>query len=155
LKDAGVKVDGVGIQGHWLIDNANIKEIDKGIKAFADLGLKVMITELDVDPLPRRQGGGADIGATERQGLDPYKDGLPDELQRKLADRYRALFTIFLKHPQVTRVTFWGTDDGHTWLNSWPVRGRTNHPMLWDRDLKPKPAFDGVLKTFQQASVTQ
>jgi endo-1,4-beta-xylanase len=149
LKAAGVRVDGVGIQGHWLIDNANAKEIEDGIKAFADLGLKVMITELDVDPLPRRQGGGADISATERQGLDPYKDGLPDDIQRKLAERYRTLFTIFQKHP-VTRVTFWGTDDGHTWLNGFPVRGRTNHPLLWDRDLKPKPALGATIGALQQ-----
>ncbi len=146
LKDAGVKVDGVGIQGHWLLEGKS-KEVEDAIKAFADLGLKVMITEMDVDPLPRKQGGGADISATEREGLDPYKNGLPDDVQRKLAARYRELFTIFMKYPQVTRVTFWGTDDGHSWLNNWPVKGRTNHPLLFDRDLKPKPALEAVLST--------
>jgi endo-1,4-beta-xylanase len=45
----------------------------------------------------------------------------------------------------VTRVTFWGTHDGTSWLNVWPVARRTNHPLLWDRDLKPKPALGGVL----------
>ena len=149
LKDAGVKVDGVGIQGHWLIDNSNAKEIEEGIKAYADLGLKVMITEMDVDPLPRRQGGGADLSATEREGLDPYKNGLPDDVQQKLAARYRDLFATFLKYPQITRVTLWGTDDGHSWLNGFPVRGRTNHALLFDRDLMPKPALEAVIQTLQ------
>jgi endo-1,4-beta-xylanase len=151
LKDAGVKVDGVGIQGHWLIDNGNIKEIDEGIRAFADLGLKVMITELDVDPLPRRQGG-ADLGVMQRDGLDPYKVGLPDDVQQKLAARYRALFQVNVKHPQIQRVTFWGVDDGSSWLNDWPVKGRTNHPLLWDRNFQPKPALRAVIETLQQTS---
>ena len=155
LKDAGVKVDGVGIQGHWLIDNGNIKEIDEGIKAFADLGLKVMITEVDVDPLPRRQGAGADLSATQREGLDPYKAGLPDDVQQKLAERYRALFQVIMKYPQIQRVTFWGVDDGSSWLNDFPVRGRTNHPLLWDRNFQPKPAFRAVIETLQQSSVAK
>jgi endo-1,4-beta-xylanase len=148
LKDAGVKLDGVGVQGHWLI-TSDLKEIEDGIKAIADLGLKVMITEMDVDPLPRQKGGGADISATEREGLDPYKDGLPADVQRKLADRYRELFAIFAKYP-VTRVTLWGVDDGTSWLNGFPVRGRTNHPLLWDRQLQPKPALTAVIESLQK-----
>jgi endo-1,4-beta-xylanase len=149
LKDAGVKVDGVGIQGHWLL-TSDLKEIEDGIKAIAGLGLKVMITELDVDPLPRAKGGGADLSATERDGLDPYRGSLPEAEQKKLADRYRALFAIFSKYP-VTRVTFWGVDDGSSWLNNFPSRGRTNHPLLWDRDLQPKPAFGAVITALKAA----
>ena len=143
LKATGVRIDGVGIQGHWLLDQLNLKEIEDGIKAFSDLGVKVMITELDVDPLPRAKGGraGADVSATERGGLDPYKERLPDDVQKKLAKAYGDLFRLFLKYPSVTRVTFWGTHDGTSWLNNYPTRGRTNHPMLWDRQLQPKPAL--------------
>ena len=111
-----------------------------------------MITEMDIDVLPRGRGVGADVGATERQGSDPYKTGLPDELQRKLADRYRALFTMFKRHPEVTRVTLWGVGDGDSWLNNFPVRGRTNHPLLWDRQLQPKPAFKAVIEALQSAA---
>jgi endo-1,4-beta-xylanase len=151
LKAAGCRVDGVGIQGHWLLDQLNFKEIEDGIRAFSDLGVKVMITELDVDPLPRAKGGraGADVSATERGGLDPYKDRLPDDVQKKLAKAYGDLFRLFLKYPQVTRVTFWGTHDGTSWLNNYPTRGRTNHPLLWDRQLQPKPAFDAVVEALQ------
>ena len=153
LHAAGVRVDGVGIQGHLLLDAGDSKEMEDGIKAYADLGVKVMITELDVDPLPRRQGGGgADLDATEREGLDPYRDRLPDAVQGELAGRYHALFKTFLTYPQVTRVTLWGVDDGSSWLNHWPVRGRTNHPLLFDRDLRPKPAFDAILRALESGS---
>jgi endo-1,4-beta-xylanase len=151
LQAAGVRLDGVGIQGHWLLEKPDLAEIERGIKAYADLGLNVMITEMDVDPLPRKEIT-AELSATEREGLDPYKAGLPDDVQRKLADRYAALFGVFAKYPQVTRVTIWGTTDANTWLNNFPVRGRTNHPMLWDRQMNPKPAFDAVYEALQSAT---
>jgi endo-1,4-beta-xylanase len=151
IKAAGLRIDGVGIQGHWMLNASNLPEIERGIKAFADEGLKVMITEMDVDPLPRRRGPSADLSATEKEGLDPYKTGLPDDMQQKLAERYGALFSIFMRYPQVTRVTLWGTTDGGTWLNNFPVHGRTNHPMLFDRQLQPKPAFQAVLDVLQSA----
>ncbi|MFT3789415.1 MAG: endo-1,4-beta-xylanase [Tepidisphaeraceae bacterium] len=148
LKAAGVRIDAVGIQGHYLIDQPEIAEIERGLNAFSELGVKVMITELDVDPLPRGgRNATADVTATERAGLDPYRDGFPPDMQQKLADRYEALFKLFLRYPNLTRVTFWGTTDGNTWLNDFPVRGRMNHPMLWDRQYQPKPAFDAVWKT--------
>lgn len=154
LQAAGVRIDGVGIQGHWLLSDPTPSVIDDAISAFAALGVKVMITELDVDTLPRR-GHGADVSAIEKHGLDPYKDGLPADVQQKLATRYADLFRVFAKHPDaLTRVTFWGVYDGHTWLNDWPVHGRTNHPMLWDRQLHPKPALDSVLKVLQSSKPT-
>jgi endo-1,4-beta-xylanase len=152
IRNAGLPVNGVGIQGHWLLDSPDVAEIERGIRRFADAGFKVMITELDVDPLPRRHGGaGADLNATEREGLDPYKQGLPDDVQQKLAARYGELFALFVRYPQVTRVTLWGATDNDTWLNNFPVKGRTNHPMLWDRQYQAKPAFDAVLRALQSS----
>ncbi|HEX3357044.1 MAG TPA: endo-1,4-beta-xylanase [Tepidisphaeraceae bacterium] len=146
LKAAGVRIDGVGIQGHWLLEFPKSNVVDDAIDAFGALGVKVMITELDVDVLPRR-GAGADLGATEKQGVDPYRDGLPDDIQEKLARRYEELFKIFVKHRgTLTRVTLWGADDGNSWLNNWPVKGRVNHPLLFDRNFQPKPAFSAVIK---------
>jgi endo-1,4-beta-xylanase len=151
IKAAGLRIDGVGIQGHWMLDSPGLAEIERGIRAYVDEGLKVMITELDVDVLPRGRGAGADLNATEKQGQDPYKAGLPDDVQQKLAQRYGDLFGLFMRYPQVTRVTFWGTSDGDTWLNHFPVRGRTNHPLLFDRQLRPKPAFKAVIQALQGA----
>jgi endo-1,4-beta-xylanase len=146
IKAAGLRIDGVGIQGHWLLRTPDLSEIDRGIAAIAAEGVNVMITEMDVDPLPRRGRAGADLAASETGGLDPYRAGLPDDVQRQLADRYASLFKVFMKHPQVTRVTLWGTTDADTWLNNFPVFGRTNYPMLFDRAYKAKPAFYAVLE---------
>jgi endo-1,4-beta-xylanase len=149
IKAAGLRIDGVGIQGHWSLASPSTAEIEQGIKAYVGEGLKVMITELDVDVLLRARGGGADLNATERQGQDPYKAGLPDDMQQKLAQRYGELFGLFVRYPQITRITFWGTNDGDSWLNNFPVRGRTNHPLLFDRQLQPKPAFKTVVGALQ------
>lgn len=152
IRDAGLRIDAVGIQGHWMLNSPPLEEIDRGIKVFVDEGFEVMITEMDVDVLPRRRGASADLSAVEKEGLDPYKAGLPAEVQQQLADRYAAIFTLFTRYPQVTRVTMWGTHDGGTWLNHFPVRGRTNHPMLFDRQLQPKPAFWSVIEVLRSAS---
>ena len=151
IKAAGLRIDAVGIQGHWKLESPSLAEIERGIRAFANEGVKVMITELDVDVLPRKHGPGADIFAVESEGSDPYQAGLPDAVQQKLADRYGALFALFMRYPQVTRVTLWGVSDGDSWLNNFPVFGRTNYPMLFDRQLRPKPAFDAVIKALQSA----
>lgn len=152
IRDAGLRIDGVGIQGHYLLGSPSLEEIERGIKAYTDEGFDVMITELDVDPLPRRGRGGADLTAGERGGdsMNPYTDGLPDDVQQQLAQRYEDLFELFLKY-DVSRVTLWGTTDGSSWLNGFPMRGRTNHPLLFDREFQPKPAFDSVINVLQQS----
>jgi endo-1,4-beta-xylanase len=150
LKAKGVKIDGVGIQGHWMMKWPDTKTVEEAIAAYEKEGVKVMISELDIDVLPRKQSG-ADISATEKGGLDPYKAGLPADVAQAQAKRYADLFAVFMRHPGViTRVTFWGVHDGTSWLNNWPVRGRTNYPMLWDRDLTAKPALDAVVKAMQK-----
>jgi len=71
---------------------------------------------------------------------------LTPEMQKKLADDYTRLFELFLKHrDKISRVTFWGLHDGRSWLNSWP-RKRTNHALLFDRSLQPKPAAESLLE---------
>jgi endo-1,4-beta-xylanase len=95
------------------------------------------------------QTGSAEITLTaeSQPKLDPYKDGLPKPMQQALADRYAGLFKIFLRHKDVvTRVTLWGLTDADSWKNNWPVRGRTNYPLLFDREAKPKPAVDAIVK---------
>ena len=150
LIQRGVPITGVGMQGHYTLEHPSLAVVEKTIEDFASLGLKVMITELDVDVLPSRGPSGiADIGRRENAdpALDPYRDGLPANVQEKLAQRYADLFDVFLRHRKsVARVTLWGLDDGHTWLNFFPISRRMNHPLLFDRDLAPKPAFAAVLK---------
>ena len=118
---------------------------------YGDLGIKLMITELDVTVLPdANRARGADItrNVALRKELDPYPDGLPDDIQQQLAKRYAEIFRIFVKHAdKLKRVTFWGVHDGQSWRNGWPMRGRHDYPLLFDRELKPKPAFEAVIQT--------
>ena len=147
IQAAGVRIDGVGIQGHWHLGKIPLKDIEESILQYSALGMKVMITELDIEVLPRNFQG-ADVNQRMRQdsSLNPYVNGLPDSIQQKLANDYAALFALFLKYKDnISRVTFWGVDDGQSWLNGWPLRGRTNYPLLFDRQLNPKPAFYKVI----------
>lgn len=146
LKAAGVRLDAVGIQCHLRLDDPDAPDrLDRAIAALAAEGVKVVLSELDLDVLPRRTRG-ADVAARERRGSDPYKGGLPPEVAEAQARLYGRVFRAVLKHPGVvTRVTFWGTHDGASWLNVWPVARRTNHPLLFDRELKPKAALGSVL----------
>ncbi|MBN8877719.1 MAG: endo-1,4-beta-xylanase [Sphingobacteriales bacterium] len=149
IQAAGVRIDGVGIQGHWHVGRIPLKDIEESILQYAALGLKVMITELDIEVLPRNfQGADVNQRMASSPSLNPYTNGLPDSVQQQLASDYEALFGLFLKHKdKITRVTFWGVNDGQSWLNDWPVRGRTNYPLLFDRQFKPKPAFYKVIAT--------
>ncbi|TXK49854.1 endo-1,4-beta-xylanase [Pontibacter qinzhouensis] len=150
LQEKGIKVDAIGMQGHWGLKTPTIAQIEESIVAFAKTGAKVVITELDIDVLPNpsnRQG--ADIDATfgfdEKYNL--YTDGLPDDVQQELAARYAEIFKLFRKHQdKISRVTFWGVTDRDSWLNDWPIKGRTSYPMLFDRNYQPKPAFEAVVK---------
>jgi endo-1,4-beta-xylanase len=150
LQENGAPVTGIGTQGHWHPREPSLAHIEKTIVDFAALGIDVMITELDIDVLPAAWGyTGADISrvAEMEDGLDPYTEGLPDDVQLELADRYRDIFELFLKHRDViTRVSFWGVTDGDNWKNNFPVRGRTNHPLLFDRNWQPKPAYHSVME---------
>src|SRR5215204_6123148 len=155
LKNEGIRVDGVGMQGHWGLNYPKTKYIEDAIDAYSACGVKVMITELDVDVLPlTKEGQIVGQGMADKQFqleefktfLDPYQKGLPDSMQKVLANRYAELFSIFYKRKdKIARVTVWGLHDGMNWKNDYPIPGRTNYPSLWDRKRQPKPALNAVL----------
>ena len=149
LKDRGVRIDGVGSQAHHKLTTPTVAQIDSSLRMLGATGVKVHITELDVDMLPqatRNATADVSVRAGPAPNLDPYKAGLPDSLQQAHAKRYEDVFRVYLQHRDVIdRVTFWGVADHDSWLNGWPVRGRTNYPLLFDRQNKPKPAYDRVM----------
>ena len=155
LLDQGVRITAVGMQDHLKMNWPTVAEEDSTIAAFAALGVKVNITELDVDVLPQAsQDRSADVGlrSAQQARLNPYIGGLPDSVQQALAARYAEIFRVLLAHSDVIdRVTFWGAADGDSWLNGWPIRGRTSYPLLFDRQGRPKPAFDAVVRLGVQA----
>lgn len=155
LQAEGIRIDGVGIQAHWGLNYPKTEYIEHAIDTLHSLGLKVMITELDVDVLPiTREGQVIGQSLTDplyqheefEEYLDPYKEGLPAEIEQQLADRYAELFRIFYeKRDKINRVTLWGLTDDSSWKNGYPVPGRTNYPLLWNRDYTPHKALETVL----------
>jgi endo-1,4-beta-xylanase len=150
LLEQGVKVDGIGMQGHMGMDFPCYQEFEKSILAFADLGVKVMITELDLSVLPfPRANVGADIANTVeyQHSLNPYTEGLPEEMYAQWHDRYLGFFRLFLKHSdKISRVTLWGLSDSDSWKNDWPVKGRTDYPLLFDRHMEAKPLVNAIIE---------
>lgn len=149
IQTAGVRIDGVGIQGHWNASNVPMADIEQSIKEFGALGIEVMFTELDLSVLPNPlKHNTADVNTTVayNDNINPYTNGLPDSAAQVQAKAYNNLFRLFLKYKKnVSRVTLWGVDDGQSWLNNFPVRGRTNYALLFDRSFQPKPAFYSVI----------
>jgi len=151
LQARKIPIAGVGSQLHTRLDAPSIQAVDEHIRELARLGIKVNITELDLDVLPpARQYRGMNLttNAEMNAALNPYANGLPDSVERTFTKRYADLFSVFLKHRQtIDRVTFWCVTDADSWLNYWPVTPRTAYPLLFDRDGQPKPAFDAVINT--------
>ena len=155
LQKEGIRIDGVGIQGHWGLNYPKDAYIQAAIDTFASLGVKVMITELDVDVLPITREGqliGKIMSDPQWQleefksYLDPYTKGLPADVEQQLTDRYEHLFRLFYANrDKIDRVTVWGLHDGMSWKNDYPVPGRTNYPLLYRRNKTPKPALNAIL----------
>ena len=141
LRRRDIRIDAVGMQTHHRIDGPDLGEYEKSLVAFAAEGVKVMATEVDVSVLPAAWGLTAEVTTRHdyAEKFDPYRAGLPEEKERELAKRYCDLFAVFMRHRDVvSRVTFWGVCDADSWLNGFPVRGRTDYPLLYDRNLNPK-----------------
>ena len=149
LKAQGIPIHAVGTQEHLKLTTPSIAQVDSSIRALAATGVKVNVTELDIDLLPpvtRNATADVSVRAGPAPELDPYKTALPDSMQQALARRYEDLFRVYLANRDaIDRVTFWGVADRDSWLNGWPVRGRTSYPLLFDRQNRPKLAYRRVM----------
>lgn len=152
LKDKGVTIHGIGMQTHCLMNDPTIENFEKSLLAFAELNLKVMITEMEISVLPWPSGEqfGADVStnAEFKAELDPFAGGLTPEMTEKWNKRYLAFFKLFIKHSnKIDRVTFWGVHDNQSWKNNWPIKGRTDYPLLFDRNYKAKPIVNKIINS--------
>ena len=156
LKADGVPIDCVGIQDHDNLTWPTTQQEDAAISAFAQLGVKVAISELDIDVLPpamHEPTAEVSVNIAQKPRLNPWPNGLPDSVQQELARRYADLFGVFVRHhADIGRVTFWGVTDADSWKNDWPVRGRTDYPLLFDRRGQPKPAFYAVIRVASETA---
>jgi endo-1,4-beta-xylanase len=139
LLEKGIPIDGIGIQGHVRLPGSEglIHSLEGAIEKFAELkkikpDFVIQITELDVT-------------LYEWQDTSKEKEFTP-ALQIEQAKLYQAIFEMCRRQAEkgnLELVTLWGLND-YSWLNDFPVAGRTDHPLLFDRDFHVKPAFWGV-----------
>ena len=141
MKSEGIRVDGIGMQGHNGMDYPSIEEFEKSIVEFGKTGCSVMITEWDMSALPTVSFSSNVSDVTDfDQKRNPYPDGLPAEVSEEWNNRMAEYLSLFRKHSDViSRVTVWGTHDGMSWKNDFPMCGRVDYPLLFDRDYNMKP----------------
>jgi endo-1,4-beta-xylanase len=145
LKKAQIPIDGVGLQSHLKFahfGDFNEKNYRGFLHELAQRGLKIAITELDVDD----------------RGAPPA----PDKRDHAVADVYARFLAVALDEPAVIALVTWGLVDPYSWLNhpaSFPqfVRpdGQPQRPLLFDATFQPKPAYDAVLHALEQAPVRE
>jgi endo-1,4-beta-xylanase len=139
LLAAKVPVHGMGLQGHWNIYDDLRKELPLSIEKFSSLGLKVQVTELDISVYPSESG--------RRQKRADESDIFTPEQEQKQFDQYKVVFEVFRKYKgKLDGITFWNVSDRRSWLDNFPVAGRKNYPLLFDRENKPKRVYYEVVK---------
>ena len=153
LQENNIPIHGIGMQGHMGIDYPDINEFEKSINAYAELGMTVMITEMDITLLPFPSSdvtAEVSMSYEYQQEMNPYVDGLPYSVRATWEQRYTDYFALFLKHrDKISRVTLWGVSDANTWRDDWPMEGRTDYPLLFDREYQPKPIVEKLIALTQ------
>lgn len=151
LKEKGIRIDAVGMQGHMGMDYPDINEFEQSIVAFAGTGVKVMVTEWDMSALPTvKQSANISDTVAYQKMLNPYPETLPDSVSKAWNNRMKQFFDLFEKHADViSRVTAWGVSDGDSWKNDFPVKGRHDYPLLFDRNYQPKPFVKEIMAESQ------
>ena len=148
MKSKGLRVDAIGMQGHVGLDYPSLTDFEESMLAYASTGAKVMITEWDMSALPtlKRTANVSDTVAYKKM-LNPYPESLPDSVSQQWNNRMSDFLNLFIKHSDfVSRVTAWGVSDGDSWKNGFPVRGRKDYALLFDRDYQPKDFIKKILE---------
>ena len=157
LKNKGIRIDGVGMQGHMDLKHPTIDDYENAIIDISATGAKVMITELDISPLPNpfdRDVAEISKKAEYKDYMDPYKKGLPTKVVTQWNDRVMSMFDLFLKHSdKIGRVTFWGLTDKQSWKNDFPIKGRTDYAVFYDRKSEPKDVLKMIISAAEKNSI--
>lgn len=138
LIEQKVPIHGVGLQAHWSIFEPSEQDLRDAIELYSSLGLQIHFTELDMSIYPWEKN--------KREKRTDDIDLLTPALELKQTDQYAKIFKVFREYKKnITSVTFWNVSDRYTWLDSYPVRGRKNYPLLFDQKLQRKKAYQGVV----------
>lgn len=153
LIQQGLPITAIGMQGHMIlednVDNKVIKQYDHSIQTIAALGVPTFFSELDLSVLPNPYGfSGANISDafTYRPEMDPYKEGLTKEQEAKIEQFWVDFYKMLIPHHKdILRVNFWCLNDGNSWRNDFPIKGRTDYATLFDRQNQIKPFVQALI----------
>lgn len=130
MQDAGVPIDGIGMQGHYNIYGPSMDDVEAAIKKYSTIVKHIHITELDIRA-NEEMGGQLQFS---REGVQ-----ISNHVKAMHTDQYTRLFRVLRKHKDVVKVvTFWNLSDKDSWV------GTRNYPLLIDSDLKYKPVYYAV-----------
>ena len=137
MKDAGVPIHGIGMQGHYNIYGPSNENIEEAIEKYAEIVDHIHFTELDIR-INEEMGGGLQFSRGQAGEVPAYVKTMHEA-------KYADLFRILRKHKDVVKnVTFWNLSDRDSWL------GANNYPLPFDREYKPKNVYR-VIKNFDPA----
>ncbi|KRD44597.1 endo-1,4-beta-xylanase [Cellulomonas sp. Root930] len=123
FKARGVPIDCVGFQSHLIIGQVP-STMQQNLQRFADLGVDVRITELDI-----RMQTPSDATKLATQAAD-----------------YKKVFQICLAVTRCQGVTIWGITDRYSWVpDTFPGQGAA---LVWDENYAKKPAYDAIASAF-------
>jgi endo-1,4-beta-xylanase len=139
IKHAGVPIHGIGLQGHWAINEPSYDQLNATLTRLGDLGLPLQVTELDISVYPKEHHA-----RNRKPEDDDTSFGVEKEQKQRAV--YKMIFELFRKHAdKISNVTFWNISDRHSWLDNFPVTNRKDYPLLFDQKLQPKKAFYDVI----------
>ncbi len=139
MQAKGIPIHGIGLQAHWALNEPSREELEKTLEDFSKLGLKIQITELDISVYDKEHD------ARERKSSD-YDTTFTPAIELRQQEVYKMCFELFRKYKQhISGITFWNISDRRSWLDNFPVRGRKDYPLLFDKNLKKKKAFWDVV----------
>ncbi len=134
MKDAGVPIDGIGMQGHYNIYGPSMEDVEAAICKYATIVDQIHFTELDIR-INEEMGGQLRFSRGESKPV-------PSHIRTLHEDQYANLFKLFRKYKDViTNVTFWNLSDRDSWL------GENNYPLPFDKEYKPKNVYR-LIKNF-------
>jgi endo-1,4-beta-xylanase len=139
LRSKGVPVHAVGLQAHWALNEPTKQQLDKTLSEFASLQLPLQITELDISVYQK------EYKAKETKSAD-FDTSYTSRRESAQAKQYEMVFELFRKYKKnITGVTFWNISDRHSWLDNFPVKGRKDYPLLFDKHLHPKTSYKAII----------
>lgn len=138
LREKGVPIDGIGIQGHWSVFEPSENQLRATFDSFSSLPVELHITELDVS-IYKKEHARSDRKKTDAGVLTP-------ELALMQSEKYKMIFSVFRDYKdELSSLTFWNISDRRSWLDNFPVRNRKDFPLLFDQNEVPKDAYWEVI----------